>query len=85
MASDQLELLLEQIANQHPYSLLNVDQFNSLFNESKLVKYNTGQTILRPDELPPRLFLVVQGSIRLLAKRPDDSETITLCKRGSGQ
>ena len=85
MASDQLHSLLDQIADQQPYSILTPDEFNLLFNDSKLVKYEPGQIILRPDELPSRLFLVVQGSIRLLAKRPDNSDAITLCKRGSGQ
>ena len=85
MASDQLHSLLDQIAGQQPYSILSSDEFNLLFDDSKLVKYEPGQIILRPDELPSRLSLVVQGSIRLLAKRPDNSDSITLCKRGSGQ
>ncbi|WP_255326805.1 ABC transporter transmembrane domain-containing protein [Synechococcus sp. CC9616] len=52
---------------------------------SKILSFDPGQLILRPDEIPRRLFLVFQGSVRLLAKRPDNREAITLCRRGPGQ
>ena len=70
--------LLQSIAVQAPYSLLSAAQRTSLFEDCKLVKFDSGQVILRNDYLPSRLYLIIKGRIRLLTQSIENREPITL-------
>ncbi len=83
--TEQLKRLFLQISGKEPYSYLSDQDFSSLTADSKVLRFEPGQIILRPDELPSSVFLIFEGSVRLLAKRPDNQEAFTLDKRGSGQ
>ena len=83
--TEQLDRLFVQIAGKKPYSYLSEQEFAFLTAESKIIRFEPGQILLRPDELPATVFLVYEGSVRLLAKRPENKEAFTLDKRGSGQ
>ncbi len=80
-----LDHYCQQLGGQAPFSLLPAELRHSWFGGGKLLRYQPGQYLLRPDELPERLLLVLQGQVRLLVNDPDDQRPITLEKRGPGQ
>ena len=82
---DQKQIILDQIFQQEPYSLLTKNQRSYLFESSNLYRYGPGQLVLRPDEISKDIFLVINGKVRLLAKSQISGETVTLGLRGSGQ
>ena len=82
---DQKQIILDQIFQQEPYSLLTKNQRSYLFESSNLYRYGPGQLVLRPDEISKDIFLVINGKVRLLAKSQASGETVTLGLRGSGQ
>ena len=84
-STDQKLAILKQISTQFPYSTLSDDEFEELFRESQLVKYEMGQRILRPDEIPDRLSIVVKGRVRLLSNPDQHDHPVTISMRGSGQ
>lgn len=73
------------IAAQKPYSYLTDSEKTNWLFKSSLVRFESGQTILRPDELSASVYLIVQGEIRLLSNKPNRGELFTLCKQGVGQ
>lgn len=75
----------ERIAAQPPFSLLPASLRNPWFGGAQLLRFEPGQRLLRPDELPDRLFLILQGEVRLLVADAADQRPITLAKRGPGQ
>ena len=75
----------QQLAGQPPFSLLPAELGQAWFAGAKLLRYQPGQYLLRPDELPDRILLVLQGQVRLLVNDPEDQYPITLDKRGPGQ
>ena len=77
--------LIEKILNQKPFSYLDQDQQSALFDDSKLIKFPIGSTLLKPDIISGRIYLLVQGTVRLLAKDDIKGEAFTLEKRGPGQ
>ena len=83
--TEQLSRLLLQISGKNPYSYLSKQEFASLTSDSRVIRYEPGQILLRADELPSTVLLVYEGTVRFLAKRPDNHEAFTLDKRGSGQ
>lgn len=85
ITSSALRSIRQQIANQHPYNLLEQDHLDDFLHSFQLFKYAPGQVLLRPDELPSSVFLILHGKVRMLAKNPDTNEPITLALRGSGQ
>lgn len=77
--------LLDSIANQAPYSCLSSAQRDFLFDDCKLVKFEPGQVILRNDHLLGRVYLIINGRIRLLTQSVENGEPLTLDFRGRGQ
>ena len=77
--------LLDSIANQAPYSCLSSAQRDFLFDDCKLVKFEPGQVILRNDHLLGRVYLIINGRIRLLTQSVENGEPLTLDFRGGGQ
>ncbi|MCP9891978.1 peptidase domain-containing ABC transporter [Cyanobium sp. Aljojuca 7D2] len=75
----------QQLAGQAPFALLPTELCANWFAGGKLLRYQPGQYLLRPDELPERTLLVLQGQVRLLVNDPQDQRPITLEKRGPGQ
>ena len=56
-----------------------------MFEDASIKRVDVGQVILRPDELPSNVYLLLQGGVRLLGPDPSDNRPITLAKRGPGQ
>ena len=77
------EGLRKQLVNQAPFALLSEPGANDLFDAALLRRFAIGSRLLRPDELPSEVLLVLSGEVRLLV--PSGTEQITLCKRGPGQ
>ena len=75
--------LRQQLVSQQPFALLDETGINTLFDSALVRRFAIGSRLLRPDELPAEVFLVLRGEVRLLVN--SGSEEITLCKRGSGQ
>ncbi|MDA7433805.1 peptidase domain-containing ABC transporter [Synechococcus sp. AH-601-P18] len=75
--------LTSQLYNRKPFSFLAESFCDAWFNESKLVKILPGQTIISPRQLQDRIYLVVQGTVRLLHDSEGDINTIG--KRNAGQ
>ena len=59
------------------------EQQECLFDDATLLRCPQGQRVLRPDSLPSQVFLVMSGTVRLLAKSPKGSRTLD--RRGAGQ
>ena len=80
-----LKKILSEISGQEPYSLLPSHVLSNLFEDACVKRVDIGQVILRPDELPANIYLVLQGEVRLLGKSASNNRPITLEKRGPGQ
>jgi hypothetical protein len=80
-----LDRYRQQVAAQAPFALVPEPQRTAWLDRCTLVRFNPGQYLLRPDELPESVFLVLQGQVRLLVNDPRDGKPITLEKRGPGQ
>jgi len=79
------EALLEQLAAQSPFSKLPEEELKIWLSSAKRVHFAIGQRILRPDELNPYIYLVLQGNIRLIAIGSESEGQISLGLRGPGQ
>lgn len=75
--------LRDQLIRQRPISLLSEPAAQSLLAAATLRRFPIGSRLLRSDELPAEVLLVVSGEVRLLITA--GGEQFTLCKRGSGQ
>ena len=75
--------LRQQLSTQQPFALLSDAGASHLFDGALLRRFAIGSRLLRPDELPADVLLVLSGEVRLLVSRGTDQ--ITLCKRGPGQ
>ena len=83
--SDWQNQLLKQLSSQAPYSLVEKQLLIDWVNTARKIRFEPGQRIIRPDELPKSLFLILKGEIRLLAIGDEREGAFTLCKRGAGQ
>ena len=72
------------MSTQAPFSLLEASAVEEWFSGAKLIQLKTGQQLFSSTQLQDRIFLVVRGKVRLLAKT-DTGESITLELRGAGQ
>jgi ATP-binding cassette subfamily B protein len=84
-AVSPLDRYRQKLVKQIPFALLPAEQCEAWFTGAQLLRYEPGKRLLRPDELPEWLLVVVQGQVRLLVNDPVDQEPITLEKRGPGQ
>ena len=75
---------MRSIRTKPPFSLLDGPAAEGWFSQAKLIQLKTGQPLLSRTQLQNRIFLVVRGKVRLLAKT-DTGESITLELRGPGQ
>lgn len=75
--------LREQLISQKPFSLLSETAVDELFDSAVLRNFNIGSRLLRPDELPSEVVLILKGEVRFLVA--SGSSASTLCKRGPGQ
>ncbi len=75
--------LCDQLRQQSPFQLLDSDLLDSWLANSKLLRLQPGQTLLSPRQLQDRIYLVIQGQVRLLVEV--SGEIITIDRRGSGQ
>ena len=78
-----LDQLREQLIRQVPFSLLAETAARNWFDTTKIIKLEPGQSLVSNRKLQDRIYLVIEGAVRLLVEQ--DGEIITLEKRGSGQ
>ena len=74
----------KQLSQLPPFTFLEPEELKSWLSESKLLRAKPGETIISYKSLQDRIYLVVNGQIRML-KINDDGSIDTLAKRGSGQ
>ena len=75
--------VVELISRTHPFSSLFESDLQKLSSSSRLVNCDLGTRILRPDDLPRSVYLVLEGKIRSLANTASGSQTLNLI--GPGQ
>ncbi|MCB4389383.1 ABC transporter transmembrane domain-containing protein [Synechococcus sp. MU1617] len=75
--------LVAQLRGSAPFNLLSDSECSSWLEPSKILNLSPGQTILSPNILQDRIYLLVTGSVRYLVNNEGVIET--LAKRGSGQ
>tara|TARA_B100000674_G_scaffold383112_1_gene326236 strand:- start:397 stop:3366 length:2970 start_codon:yes stop_codon:yes gene_type:complete len=78
-----LDQLRAQLCQQVPFSILTESSALSWFATAKIIQLEPGQSLISNRKLQDRIYLVVEGTVRLLVEQ--DGEIITLEKRGSGQ
>ena len=81
--SSPIPAIVEGILQQPPFRYLTVEEQEGLFAEAAILQCPQGQRILRPDTMPSQVFLVLSGTVRLLAETPQGSRTLD--RRGKGQ
>ena len=77
------ESLRQQLVSQKPFALLHELRTKALFDSAFVRRAAIGSRLMRPDELPGEVLLLIKGEVRLLVKNGSDEST--LCKRGAGQ
>ena len=82
-SSPSLHSVVQRIVQQPPFQWLTTEQQDSLFTDAAVLRCPQGQRILRPDTLPDQVFLVLSGTVRLLANTSQGSRTLD--RRGKGQ
>ena len=82
-SSDYIQRLCGQLKGQLPFSNLSEEEHHKLCNDAKLVSLRPGQTLVFNRQLQDRIYLLVEGQVRLLIERDGEIETIS--RRGSGQ
>ena len=82
-SSDYIQQLCSQLKGQPPFSHLSQENHNKLCVDAKLVSLKPGQTLVFNRQLQDRIYLLVEGQVRLLIERDGEIETIS--RRGSGQ
>ncbi|MFL0770924.1 MAG: Crp/Fnr family transcriptional regulator, partial [Prochlorococcus sp.] len=85
MPINELDRYFLQLAAQPPFSLLPESLRKEWLDGAELCRYKPGQRLLRPDQFPSRVFLLLKGEVRLLVEDVSDKRPITLEKRGPGQ
>lgn len=75
--------LRKHLSAQKPFTCLSERDCVDLFSQSYLRTFAVGAKLIRPDELPSEVYLILSGEVRFLVV--DGINDFTLCKRGSGQ
>ncbi|KZR73258.1 ABC transporter transmembrane domain-containing protein [Prochlorococcus marinus] len=78
-----IEKYCKQLADKQPFSLLEESELESIFISTSIYRFAIGTRILRPDELPSQILIIISGEVRLLASK--NNEATTIGKRGPGQ
>ena len=81
--SGYIDQIFAQLSKQPPFCLLETDNCSRWIHESKLLEISPGQTIVANNNLQDRIYLVIEGQVRLLGEINGDVSTLGL--RGSGQ
>ena len=68
LESYPLEIAKKEIQGFEPFSNLDNDEFIALFEGASVIQYSKGEVILRPDEMPQGLYIVLKGIIRILGQ-----------------
>lgn len=79
------EGLHQQLSCQSPFSLLSDEHFLHWLEDAKILSFQPGERLLRPDELNRRLYLVLKGEARLIVFGGEAEGQFTLDRRGPGQ
>ena len=75
--------LRDQLLELKPFELLPRVEAEKFLDLAVLRRFSIGSRILRPDELPSEILLVLKGELRFLVSNSNDP--ITIAKRGPGQ
>ena len=73
-----LDQLREQLIRQVPFSLLAETAARNWFDTTKIIQLEPGQSLVSNRKLQDRIYLVIEGAVRLLVEQ--DGEIITLEK-----
>ena len=76
-SSDYIERLCGQLKAAPPFSRLSVGTIKRLCSDAKLVSLKPGQTLIYNRKLQDRIYLLVEGQVRLLVDRDGEIETIS--------
>ena len=79
-----VDAYFNQLLDQPPFSFLEPDCLRNWLSDSKLLRAKPGETIVSYKSLQDRIYLVIDGQVRLL-KINENGSIDTLAKRGSGQ
>lgn len=85
MTTSKLQPTLEALRVKQPFCELSDDGFKLLEESGKIKYFEIGEKIIRHDEFPPNIYLLLKGEIRLLAESLEDKGLITIEKKGVGQ
>ena len=80
-----LDSILDSVQKQKPFSDLPGSLRELLFSNAKIYSFEVGERILRPDEMPSEVYLLVNGEARFLVEQPESGRPHTLLKVGPGQ
>lgn len=80
-----LQQLLDSLRVQQPWAALEPDHWNRLQPCFRLKRYPTGRRLLRSDELPRDVQLVLSGEVRLVVPDLRNGQGFTLKKAGVGR
>ena len=75
--------LRQQLQDQAPFSYLPANSASGWLEKGKMLRLEPGQTLVSNRKLQDRIYLVIDGTVRLLVEQ--DDEIITLSRRGPGQ
>ena len=75
-SSQYLDQLRNRLKQQVPFSYLPEALVTSWFSDAKLLRLKPGQTLVSNKQLQDRLYLVIDGKVRLLAEHDDDIKTL---------
>ena len=74
-----------QIGKNKPFSDLTETKFEDWIRESQLYKFKPGEKIIKYNEINKYIYIVLQGSVRMLINDETGDGIFTLDKRGPGQ
>ena len=84
-SSEQQESLVKELGLHKPFSLIERSELEAWVSTSQQYRFKIGQKILRPDEANNFIYLILDGTVRLISHEKDLDSQISLGKRGPGQ
>ena len=81
-SSEQQESLVKELGLHKPFSLIERTELEAWVSTSQQYRFKIGQKILRPDEAKNFIYLILDGTVRLISHDKDLDSQISLGKRG---
>ena len=77
--------LKQQIEKNKPFSLIKSEVLSDWINRSKLIKFKPGEKVISYGQINEKIYIIIQGTVRLLMNDETGDGLFTLDKRGPGQ